>query len=144
MIVEQLSNYIVLLREQDEIEKHGFVKQNTLSNDEIRCELKLCLSAKEHIPKTQYEKSDGDDRKDDNLWIEPKKSMPIFYFFKKSKKEEGNEKANNKHNILADEHDDNEDEDYEMKCHKINKDATCDDVKMNYYNKKIKANISND
>ena len=62
--------------------------------------------------------------------------MPITYFVKKSKKEEDNDKANNKHSMLIDEHDDNEDEDYETKHHKMNKDVTHSAVKMNDCDKK--------
>ena len=67
----------------------------------------------------QYDKSDGDDSKVDNAWINPKKSMPITYFFKKCKNEEESGKVNDEHSMLIDECDDNEDEDYGMKHHKI-------------------------
>ena len=83
----------------------------------------------------QYDKSDVDDRKVDNPWIYPKKSMPMTNFFKKSKKEEDNEKLNNKHSMLIDECEDNEDEDYEMKYDKISKDVASSDAKMNDHKK---------
>ena len=43
----------------------------------------------------------------------------MTYFFKKSKNEEEIDKVNNKHSMLIDEYDNDEDEDYEMKHHKI-------------------------
>ena len=72
VMLEQSSNYNTLLREKITIEK-GCVKQNTLINDGIRCKTKLCASASEHMPKMQHDKSNGDDSKDDNAWINPKK-----------------------------------------------------------------------
>ena len=42
LIVEQLSNYNVLLREQIETEKDGVTKQNNLISDESRHTSKLC------------------------------------------------------------------------------------------------------
>ena len=66
VIVEQLSNYNMLLREKIAIEKDGFMKQSALINDEIRQKSNLFASATEHAPKIQYDKSDGDDSKVDN------------------------------------------------------------------------------
>ena len=72
----------MLLREQIEIEKDGFMKQDTLMNDEIRHKSKLCASATEHVPKMQYDESDSDDSNVDNAWIQPKKCMPTTHFTK--------------------------------------------------------------
>ena len=86
VIVEQLSNYNMMVREQIAIEKDGFKKQNTLISDEIRYKSKLCTAASECTPKMQYDKSDGDDSKDNSAWINPKKSTPITYFSRSTKR----------------------------------------------------------
>ena len=60
----------------------------------------------------------------------------MTYFFKKSKNEAEIEKVNNEHRMLIDEHDDYEDDDYETKHCKINKEVTCNAFKMNDDNEK--------
>ena len=57
LIVEQLSNYNVLLRKKNQNEKDEFGKQNNTIVDEHRHESNLCTTAPEHMPKTQYNKS---------------------------------------------------------------------------------------
>ena len=65
--------------------------------------------------------------------------MPITYFFKKYKNEEETEKINNKHSMLIDEYENDEEEDYGMKRHKMKNDVSCSDVEMKDDNKKIKV-----
>ena len=142
-ILEQLSNYNMLLREQIEIKKSGFVKKNALSNDEIRHKSKSCASASEHVPKMQHDKSNGDDNEDDNAWIDPKKSMSMTCFFKKCKKEEEIEKVNDERSMLIDECEDDEDKECEKKCHNANKEDVRSVVKVNDSDEKTKAIESN-
>ena len=137
LIVEQLSNYNVLLRVQKKMEKDVFTKQNNLISDESRHASKLCTSATEHMPKRVDRKSYGNDSKVNfNAWIKPKKFTPTTYFFKRSKCKEGfmDEKEdcnvfidinNNQHKELLSE--DEKEEDKE--CHTMaNEDESSDGV----------------
>ena len=44
-----------------------------------------------------------------DVWIKPKKCMPITYFFKKSKNKDETEDVNNKHSMLIYDYENNED-----------------------------------
>ena len=61
-------------------------------------------------------------------------------FVKKCKNEEEIEKVNNEHSMLIDEYDDDKEEDYEMKYHKMKKEVSYSAVKMNDDNQKNKSN----
>ena len=129
----------MMLREQIEMEKDGFKKQNALFNNEIRCESKSCASETEHAPKMQCDKSDSDDSNVDDAWIQPKKFVPMTYFFKKCKNEGETEKVNNKHSMLIDEYENDEDKDYEMKHCKTKTEVSCSAGKTKDDNEKTKV-----
>ena len=131
IIVEQLSNYDMLLREQIELENIGIVKQNSLTRDENRNGTKSNALATECIPKMHCNKSDGDYCKSECDWMYLKKSMPMTYFFKKCKNEDEKVKVNNEHSMLIDEYDNEEEDDDEMKCYKIKEDGLGSAVKTN-------------
>ena len=103
LIVEQLSNYNVLLRDQIETEKDVLPKKNNLISDESRHVSKLCALATERMPKRLDGKSYGNDSKVIfNAWIKPKKCMPITYFFKRSKCKEEFMEENEDCNVIED------------------------------------------
>ena len=81
LIIEQLSNYDMLLRENIEIDKYFFMKQNNMLCDESGHGTKLNALATEHTPKMKNNTSSGDCSKIDAEWIQPKKSIPITCFF---------------------------------------------------------------
>ena len=51
LILDQVSNCDILLREQTEIEKDTRAKQSSMISDEKSCVSKLCVTANEHAPK---------------------------------------------------------------------------------------------
>ena len=73
LILEQVSNYNILLREQIEKEKDVLAKQDNMINDKNMHSSKLCASAKEHTPKRLDEKSkENDSNIKYDAWIKPK------------------------------------------------------------------------
>ena len=112
------------------------MKQNNAIRDESRYESNLCASAPECTPKMQYDKSNGEDSKVDNDWIKPKNCAPMTYFFKKYKNEEEIAKVSIEHSALIDENDNDDEEEYGIKCYNAKKEVPCSDVKMNDDNKK--------
>ena len=67
----------------------------------------------------------------------------MTYFFKKSKNKDEIEDVNNKHSMLIDDYENNEDEEDEMKCHTMIKDVVCSSVTSNDNKQKIKVIKSN-
>ena len=84
LILEQVSNYNILLREKIEMEKDTSTKQNNMISDENSYASKLCATANEHAPKRLEEKSEEIASKVNyDAWIKPKKCVPITHFFQK-------------------------------------------------------------
>ena len=89
------------------------------------------------MPKRPEEKSEERDSKVKcDAWIKPKKCIPITHFFKKSKNKDEFEEVNDKHSMLIDDYESNEDEDDEMKHHAMTKDAACSAITSNDNNRK--------
>ena len=81
LIVQQLSNYNMLLRENIEMDKDCGAKQNNLLSDENGYGIKLNALAKECTPKMKNNTNDGDYSKTETDWIKPKKSITMTCFF---------------------------------------------------------------
>lgn len=124
LIIEQLSNYNMLLRENIKIDKDCFMKKNNLISNEIRHGKKLSALATEHMPKMKHNKSAGDCSKVDDDWINPKKSVPMTCFFKKCKNEIENVKVNNECKMSLDEYDNDEEEDDEVKFYEMKEEGS--------------------
>ena len=80
-------------------------------NDENTFMSKLCATENEHTPNELDDKNKDKDSKvrNDENWIQPKKSITITCFFKKYKDKEAIKENNNKHRMLI-ENDDNDEE----------------------------------
>ena len=82
LILEQVSNYNNLLREQTNTEKASWIRQNNMISDGNMFMSKLCATANEHTPKELDDKNkdkDSEVRYDDK-WIQPKQSTPKRIF----------------------------------------------------------------
>ena len=102
LIVEQLSNYNIMLREQIEMEEDVFTQQNYKISDDSRCESKLSVSANEYVPKRMEKCEGNDDKFNNNAWIKPKKCMPATCLDTESKFKEEHDDEINKINMLKD------------------------------------------
>ena len=84
LIVEQLSNYNVILRKQIEIENDEFGNKNTMI-DKRRHESTLFPTAPECTPNAQCDKRNGGHSKVENDWIKPNKCAHITCFLRSAK-----------------------------------------------------------
>ena len=99
LILEQVSNYNNMLREQVNMEKseHGIQNNMISENNIIRPRMRAIV--KEHAPNVLDDdnlKNESKDMKEDK-WFKPKKCMPINYFYKICENKPDLEKSNNKH-----------------------------------------------
>ena len=105
-IVEQLSNYNSVLREEIETEEDVFIRQQCKISDENSHESKLSASATEHIRKRMEDKREENDNKIiNNAWIKSKTQMPTTCFVTKCKNKEEHDNENDKSNKLIDAND---------------------------------------
>ena len=114
----------MFLRENIEIDKDFFMKQNNVLCDESAHGTKLNSLATECTSKMKNNNSAGSYSKIDADWIQPKKSIPITCFFKKCKNQKENANVNNKHNVLIEEHDNEEEDDEETKHYEMKEEGS--------------------
>ena len=143
LIVEQLSNYTIFLRENIEMDKDSCIKQKkTISGESIRG-TKLNALGTECTPEMNNNASAGDHSKDNDDWSKPIKMIPTTCFFKKCKNEKENVKGNNKHKVLIDECDDEEVDDDEIKHYETKEEGSSSYVKRKDESNDIKDTKSN-
>ena len=83
LILEQISNYNNVLKEQANKEKSARIKNNMISEEHM-IRLRMSPTAKEHTPNVSNDKNVNNERKSINeyKWVKPKKCMPINCFYK--------------------------------------------------------------
>ena len=87
LILDQVSNHNNLLIEQMNTEKASCIRQSEMISDENIFMSKLCATANEHAPKELNDKNTNNYSKvtNDDIWIQPKKCIPITHFSEKVK-----------------------------------------------------------
>ena len=84
VIIEQLSNYDKILREQANMEKAVCsMKINTMSEEKM-CKSRMRATAKEHEPEVSYDANANKERTEMNeaKWVKPRNCVSINNFFK--------------------------------------------------------------
>ena len=82
VIIDQISDYNYLLREQANMDKAACIMQNNNSSEEKMHESRMSASAKEYAPYVSYDTNLNNESKDMNedQWVQPKNCMPTKCF----------------------------------------------------------------